>query len=469
MDPAAVPSIYRRIMDMPDRIPIMQAHALRSDLRNASMANNLTPDAVNFRFGDLADAMDVEFNKAPSLIGAKVNELPVARGEESKQLVKSVIDTMRKVDAMYGEGIAQYKDAVVNKLVNSMKAGIEPDATVTANLIAQVGYTDRMKTVVSMLKPETKRAVAAADMKNMLEDAVKRTAELGYETKGKALMDIVRERKPLIEGLYGPIYGRDFVNRLETYSKDLAAVGGKVDIADLEKVTKDLGPGAVPEYLAMRLDKLRKIDTVVKDNFLGALNSKDPATVDRAYDLMVKPGGEARLESVIQFFGDQSPTVKAIRAYALKDAMGSAIVEMPSGATSIAGTALDTYMSKFTKRQQEMLFPDGLADEMRAFSKESRFLFPWMTGSGEKDMGASLAAAGIKGHVPFGLSADFHYAKAKLFGFMADRPTLIKLFAGVAKMPDSPEKKMAKQVLFKAAQSIINMHTGAPEQKEQQQ
>ena len=468
MDPAAVPSIYRRIMDMPDRIPIMQAHALRSDLRNASMANNLTPDAVNFRFGDLADAMDVEFNKAPSLIGSKANELPVARGEESQQLVKSVIDTMRKVDSMYGEGIAQYKDAVVNKLVNSMRAGIEPDATVTANLIAQVGYTDRMKTVVSMLKPETKRAVAAADMKNMLEDASKRTAELGYETKGRALMDVVRERKDLIEGLYGPIYGKDFVNRLETYSKDLAAVGGKVDIADLEKVTKDLGPGAVPEYLAMRLDKLRKIDAVVKDNFLGALNSKDPATVDRAYDLMVKPGGEARLQSVIQFFGDQSPTVKAIRAYALKDAMGSAIVEMPSSATTIAGTALDSYMSKFTKKQQEMLFPNGLADDMRTLAKESRFLFPWMTGSGEKDVGASMAAAGIKGHIPFKLSADWHWARAKVFGYLADRPTLIKLFAGVSKMPDSPEKKIAKQMLFRTTQAIINMHTGAPEQKEQQ-
>lgn len=468
IDPSAVPSIYKRIMDLPQQIPIMQAHALRSDLRQASMANNLTPDAMNFRFGDLADAVDLEFKKAPSSIMSKL-ALADGAGPESKATVTSVISAMRKVDDLYGEGIAKYKDAVVNKLVTSMKAGIEPDATVTANLIAQTGYTERMKTVISMMKPETKRAVAAADMKNMLTDASKRTAELGYETKGRALMDIVRERKDIIDNLYGPIYGKDFVNRLETYSKDLAAVGGKVDIADLERVTKELGPGAIPEYLATRLDKLRKIDAVVKDNFLGSLNSKDPAVVDRAYDLMVKPGGEARLESAIQFFGDQSPTVKAIRAYALKDAMGSAIVEMPSSATTIAGTALDSYMSKFTKKQQEMLFPNGLADDMRQLAKESRFLFPWMTGSGEKDVGASMAAAGIKGHIPFKMSADWHWARAKVFGFLADRPALIKLFAGVSKMPDSPEKKAAKQVLFRATQSIMNTHTGAPEQQEEQQ
>ena len=466
IDPAAVPSVYKRIMGMPERIPIMQAHALRSDLRAASMSNNLTPDAVNFRYGDLADAVDVEFNRASSSIMSKL-ALSDAAGPGSKQTVKSVVDSMRKVDKLYGEGVAKYKDAVVNKLVASMKSGIEPDATITADLIAKTGYSQRMKTVVSMLKPETKRLVAAADMKNMLEDASKRTAELGYETKGRALMDIVRERRDVINGLYEPIYGKDFVKRLEGYSKDLAAVGGKVDITDLEKVTKDLGPGAVPEYLAMRLDKLRKMDAVVKDNFIGALNSNDPAVVDRAYNMLVQPGGEKKLEAAFEFFKKDSPTIKAIQSYALKDAMASAVVEMPSSATTIAGTALDSYMSKFTKRQQELLFPNGLADDMRILARESRFLFPWMTKSGEQDFGASLAAAEIKGHVPFSLSADYHYLKAKFFGWISDRPMLIRAFAGVAKMPDSPEKKAAKQVLFRAAQSIMNSHTSAPEQREE--
>lgn len=462
IDPSAVPAIFNRIMKLPNQIPLMQAHALRSELRTASMSNNLTPDVANFRFGDLANAMDVEFKRAPTSIESGFN-LATTIGPESSTTVKSVIDTMRKVDTMYGSGIAQYNDAVVNKLVTSMKAGIEPDATITAELIAKTGYTERMKTVVSMLKPETRRAVAAADMKNMLADASKRTAELGYETKGRALMDIVRERKEAINGLYGSIYGKQFVSRLETYSKDLAAVGGKVDIADLERVTKELGPGVVPDYLATRLDKLLKIDATVKDNFLSALYSKDPAVVDRAYDLMVKPGEEARLESAIKFFGENSPTVKAIRSYALKDAMSSAIVEMPSSATTIAGTALDSYLGKFSKRQQQLLFPNGLSDDMKILARESRFLFPWMTKSGEQDFGASLQAASIKAHVPFSLHADYRYVRAKFFGWIADRPPLIRAFAGVYKMPDGPAKRAAKQALFRTAQSIMNTHEEAPE------
>ena len=467
IDPAAVPTIFKRILDLPGQIPIMQAHALRSDLRTAATSNTLTPDVANYRFGDLADAMDVEFKRAPASLES-VQNLMAITGQESKKTVASVIATMRKVDNLYGEGIAQYKDAVVNKLVTSMKTGMQPDAAITADLIAKTGYTERMKTVVSMLQPETRRAVAAADMKNMLAEASKRTAELGYETKGRALMDIVRERKDVIDGLYGPIYGKEFGKRLETYAKDLAAVGGKVDIADLERITKDLGPGAIPEYLSMRLDKLRKIDAVVKDNFLSALNSKDPAVVDRAYDLMVKPGGESRLESVVQFFGEKSPTVAAIRQYALKDAMSSAIVEMPSSATTIAGTSLDSYLNRFSKRQQELLFPNGLADDMRTLSKESKYLFPWMTKSGEQDFGASLQAASIKAKVPFSLHADYRYLRAKLFGFMADRPSLIRAFAGSAKMPDTPAGRAMKQATFRTAQAIINEHTSEPEQLETQ-
>lgn len=413
LPPSSVPAIYTRILQMPDQIPVMQAHAMRSDLRKLGEASNLTPDMAQHRFGELADSVDRAFNEAPNALRGMDPALA--------SQAKTAIDFMRKADKSYGEAIRPYKDAVVNRLVSQMKAGIEPDAAVTADLIMKEGWSERTKAIMGMMQPELRRKVAAADM-DMFLSGVKKLGGAG-DIRGDAMVKALTEREGIMSELYDPIYGKGFVKSLRKAADDLRALDGKIEVQNME-------PGAVRDALMRQVEATKQIDAVVKDNFLGALNSKDPAVVDRAYHMLVQPGEEAKLKAAADFFGTTSPEWREVQKYALKDVLGKAVVEMPSRARSISGTDMDRALKPYTKKQQEMLFPDGLADDLKVLAQEAKFLFPWDTRESGKDMGGSLAAAEIKGKLWTNPVAVYKWANYQLIGWLYDHPGVIRFIAG---------------------------------------
>lgn len=413
LPPGAVPAVYTRILQMPDQIPVMQAHAMRSDLRKLGEASNLTPDMAQHRFGELADSVDRAFNEAPNALRGMDPALA--------SQAKTAIDFMRKADRSYGEAIRPYKDAVVNRLVSQMKAGIEPDAAVTADLIMKEGWSERTKAVMGMMQPELRRKVAAADM-DMFLNGVRKLGGAG-DIRGDAMVKALTEREGIMSELYDPIYGKGFVKSLRKAADDLRALDGKIDVQNME-------PGAVRDALARQVEATKQIDSVVKDNFLGALNSRDPSVVDRAYHMLVQPGEEAKLKAAAEFFGPSSPEWREVQKYALKDVLGKAVVEMPSRARSISGTDMDKALKPYTRQQQEMLFPDGLADDLKVLAQEAKFLFPWDTRESGKDMGGSLAAAEIKGKLWTNPVAVYKWANYQIIGWLYDHPGIIRFIAG---------------------------------------
>jgi len=453
MPPEKLPGIFQEIGKLPENVSIKQMQRYRTRLRELA-DGGLTPDIDNHLFSEAAQAADVSFDKTfmanppgSRAILTQLKNMGIDITSDADRAVK----LLRKTDQMYRDGIAKYNDAAMEALVKSARSGMPPDAAFVADTIAKVGQTARAKTIMSVLTPETRRAVAAADMKNILSDAAKETgATGGKEITGEALTNVLARRGDLLDAVYGPVYGKAFVERLKEYAKQLSAIDGKVDVAALQ-------PGKEADAIAGALFHQNAVDNFVKNNVVAALSKGNPQQVDRAMRYLIQPGNEARLEQAINTFGPQSQTVKELRRYWLKSLIAKSMVEMPSRVRTIGGSGIDDALSKYTPKQQELLAPDGLVDDLRTIAKEARFLFPW----GESDMGASLAAAQIKGHVPFKISADLNYLKRAFFGWIADRPTTIRMLS-TGLQADGPAKMYAKQSLKLLFRGFLNSQIGGP-------
>lgn len=457
LPPEKVPLIFQEIMKLDKAVSIKQMQRYRTRLRELA-DGGLTPDIDNHLFADAATAADASFDRTflanPPDARAMLTQLK-GMGIDITSNADKAVKLLRDADGMYRDGIAKYKDAAMNMLVKQARAGMPPDPGMIADTIAKVGQSKRAETIMGVLTPETRRAVAAADMKNIISDAAKATgSQGGKEIAGDSLLNVLNERGALLDTVYGPVYGKEFVGKLKEYAKQLAAIDGKVDVAALQ-------PGKEADAIAGALFHQNAVDEFVKGNVIGVLSKGGPQQVDRAMRYLIQPGNEAKLAQAVNTFGPQSQTVKELRRYALKSLIAKAMVDMPSRVRTIGGSGIDDALSKFTPKQQELLFPDGLAEDLRNVAKEARFLFPWDTAEGGVDFGGSLAAAQIKAHVPFSVKADLSYIKRAFFGWLADRETTIRLLStGLQK--DGPAKLYAKQSLKVLFRGFLNSQIGGP-------
>jgi hypothetical protein len=461
MAPQNVPAIFNRIAK-DDRmyLSILEAQNLRSELAQHSVSRNLTPGIDEHMFGEVADSVTHGFRLAEGQAKKMAVDHSISvrltgqwvKGTDAAAPYVRALQALPKINQAYGEAVQPFKDAVINKLVTNMKAGIPPDPRVTADLIAQEGYSARTKAILNMMPPELHKQVAAADMGNLLREAAKRGG--AGPIRGDALESVITDRGPeLMHAIYKPVWGHDFISRLSKYARELGAVDGKITL-------EELAHGDVATALERRVNATKAADEFTKQHFLGVLTSRDPALVDRAYHVVVEPKGEERLKEAARFFGENSKEMAAIRSYWLKTLLTKAIVEMPSRAKTIAGTAIDDELSKYTRAQQELLAPNGLADDLRMIAKEARFLFPYVTTAGKTDIGVSLAGAQILAHVPFNRRADMNYLKRVFFGWLADRPTTIKAMAAGFRVKQL--KEQLRGIVHVIAQTAANEQLAGP-------
>lgn len=96
-------------------------------------------------------------------------------------------------------------------------------------------------------------------------------------------------------------------------------------------------------------------------------------TPENAYNLLVHGGQTDMLEKTLTAFGKNSPITQAVQQQALRHAFIGAMEETSENAGM---TGLSKWMGQFTEKQQKLLFPNGLADDMKLLDKEIKFLYP---------------------------------------------------------------------------------------------
>lgn len=435
MPEGSVPGLIRNLVDKNQAIvSIEEAHNLRSSLRDAAnMANlpNLTPDQSYALFSRVEGAVDEAFD----VLAKSGAGLPQ---EAAKMLAKT--------DAAYREGIAKFKDATLNKLVRDAKSGLIPNPEVVAQTIMREGSLDRTKEVLRMVSPEVRDQIQRADMRNVLSRSSFLDENGQLRLNGKDLLAELNKRNQSMELLYG----KQFMDRMGVYAKELAAADGDIPVSALSHPTQ------VSDALRRWAMDKDVLDKFVKENPLGALRSGEPRSIDRALVTISRPGDTATTETAMKALNPQER--QTVQRFNLKRVISAAMEESTAGIRQVSGSSIERELSKYTERQQDLLFPYGMAADLRELARDLKFMFPTPGGYAE-----SVTSMGVKSRGffnPFGLRKRIAWF---LSGWFTDRPAVLHWFANLhAKDPNAARQVMGTMSRWIANAALTGPSGGKP-------
>jgi hypothetical protein len=412
-------AIVKEIAAMPTTVSFENMQRLRSRLYEIGEPSNLAASGIlKHDIRNMRTAVDQSFGQA--FLGKSP--------EAAKML--------RAADEFYADGIKKFNDITINTLVKQAENGVPVDPSQVAKFIIKPGNVARVETIKKMLPPEVWKRVMGADFDNIIS-ASTRTVDGHDVVSGKLLQKELRKRGNLVTVTYGPNIaniGRQFADRLAARDGDIPAANLTMDNFSATMMKAE----AANNYL----------DAFLGKNYLSEL-AKPTFSPDAAFNWIVKPGHEAELEQAISQFGATSPIVAGIRQAAVKDLLSRAVVETETGtATTIAGPAIEKALSAYTKKQQDLLFPGGLADDMRLLAKEVKFVFPENVSTRGMTGMAAGAVMSLGPLVRWPMQA---YSGA--WQWMLTRPNVVKMLAAGLKSYGD-QKTIAQQTtraIFRAA------------------
>lgn len=429
------PTIFHEIVGLPNNITIKQAQRYRTRLGEEADSGNLTPGTIEHDYREVERAADAAMDPASV--------------QDQESVPAEALRALQRADAMYRDGIQKYKDRKLNQMLRDYREQKVLNPEKFAASLFDADSTFRIKNYMQIVGPKVWKSIEAADTKNMLRSATRLATDPQSKTRidGAALLAILRSRGDRLDA----IYGKPRADLFRKYAEQLAALDGKIDV-------QALTPDTFAQALQTAVAYQQHLEDFVKNDVLRALRRGGPEEVDAAVNLLIRPGQEASLDHIIRFFGAESPEVTSIRQAALKKALNASVTRDITGLTTrIAGENIDSWLKQYTRAEQEMLFPHGLATDLRIVADEMKALFP----QSYQDMGASLAAAGIKGKVPLNLYADWRWLVVSFDGWLADHPYVIRTIAGIreppgvaARMRKATLKIFWRQFLQEQAQSV---------------
>jgi len=376
----AARAVVKKIADYPPFVSFEQAQRARTQLHELQFSSNLTPGATKHEYGRLADAVDRSFDMAKKLVsgdfvpptkvgaaeddallkefGITARSAAPANAEEMAASGRAAANMLDAADQFYSDGIKKFNDATINRLVQSARAGLPPDPNVIAKTIFQPGQEARVGEIRKLIGEQTfKRAAAVHWQENILSQV---TAQDGT-ISGQKLYGKLKQQGKMLDAVYGAKDAADMRSLAET----LSAIDGHLPPEKLQ-------PGTARDLIASITDANKRLDGFMKENYLSAL-SNPQRTPEDAYRWIVSPGQTARLEEAVRFFGEQSPQLQGIRQAALRTLLNGTVTAATKGE---GAKSLASALAQYTERQQKILFPNGLDEDLRLLGREIDFLFP---------------------------------------------------------------------------------------------
>jgi len=431
MDPQAVPPILRRWAsdEAPSHLSFEQAHNLRTTFREMADKFDVTPTGQ--KLGNV--------QRVARAVDETISEL----SNSADVTVKAAADALKQADVLYAKGIKQYNDVTMNKLLNLTKSGIQPDPGVVADTLVGSNNPAVITRLWGMLDDATKQGVRQADVASLIKQTASpdRTGKMVID--GKSLYQALLDR----DATNAIIHGKRDTEFLKEVARRFAAYDGKMDIDTLQ-------PGSFREALERSIGAKRAADEFARKNPRVALASNEPDMVDRAANFVIAPGMEARTEAAARMFGRDSPEWKAVERYAVQRLLNDAFVSTQSLGRRVSGPAIEQAFSKYTPRQQSLIFGDLTKADLRLLSQEAKFLFPEDVTS---DLGTSLAGAATKGALP-SLKGIRKYWWNFVSGWISDNPRVLKFLANEIRQ-DRPAARSTMSVL---RQWFINSTLSGP-------
>jgi len=375
-----------------DKITLKDAQRMRTLLREKGDAAALTRNTVKGDHLYLSNAVDNAINAA--------SEDPAAA---------SAIAALRATDAAYKKGIAKFNDITFKQIVKSTRSGMPPDPQKIAELILRPGQTAKVATLEKVVGPEVWKRVQSADLQNLLR-ATNSTNVVGTKViDGMKMLEQLNQRGDLIKSVHGEKAAADLME----LAKGLAARKGQLGV-------EALAQGDIRGALTQLKANEKALEDHLKKNLLAEL--ADPRkTGEDVYRWVVSPGNESRVMQVAKQFGDQSPQMAEIRQAALEELTRNANIKAIS---EKGNQAIEGALNEFTKKQQEILFPGGLSDDIRDVSKVIKFIYPFKSGTA-RDVGMAGMHAGAVLERPL-KQRLYRQGVAAITRFIALHPTIAR-------------------------------------------
>lgn len=459
-------AVVKKIADYPEFVTFEQAQRARTQLNELRFSSNLTPGATKHEYGRLAEAIDRAFGMAKKLTAkdftpparatstdddallkdfgiAPRSEAP-ANAEEYVESAKSAAKMLETADKFYSDGIKKFNDTTVNRLVASARAGLPPDPNIVARTIFQPGQEARVREIRKLIGEDTfKRAAAVHWQENILAPV---TGQDGT-VSGQRLYQKLTQQGDLLD----TVYGKEGADRMRNLAQLLSGMDGYLPAAKMQ-------PGFA-QILTGKIEQAKgELDVFMKENFLSTL-ANPKQTPEDALRWITQPGQGARLEQAAKFFGEQSEQMQGVRGAALRQLVDGTITNAVKGEGSKA--LIDT-LSQYTERQQKLLFPNGLDEDLRLFGKEIEFLFP---SEGDPAM-AGFAAGSVleKGFI----RRNWIIGKSTLLRSIITQPGVIRALAiglrGTSKTREATRHAIQQMAYFGALELSDDDDGGPNEQ-----
>lgn len=369
--------IVQEIADWKGPQTLENMQRMRTRLHEMGEPSDLAAAGMTKRdFRQLAKLVDVSFSRA-DVVG-------IAEGNAPK-----AIKLLRKMDALYAEGIKKFSDESVNNIVDAAKTGVFPDANKLVEEILTPGQSDRAAQIMGLLPRELQDRVRGEFFNHLMETAK------GADNQVRAATLLNRINRPDFRTLLAGVYGKKTADEFVNYVKGLASrvPNSKIPVGTL-------APGRLMESLKAAEAAQASLDDFLKKNFMSEL-VKPTMNPEVVYQHLIARGNESELEKAVTFLEAHNPqALVRLRQLALTDLAHRAIEKIGT-ATIVGPEALQRALADMTPRQQELLFPGPLADSLKTVADTASHLFP----KSGPNMAASLAAGAVLHALPFGVIA----------------------------------------------------------------
>lgn len=407
--PEGRPAIFAQILDEIENTPgkkltLKRAHEIESHFDQLAWPHrggvNLTPDLTQHLFDETSDAMGADMDNA------FLGNAPRA------------VAMLRHAQNLYRIGIRKYRDEMVRSLVKEGRSAfaVEP-GTVAAMIARRADRPKFLRFLVATMTPQSRSRLAAADAQNILFSA--RRSSGGLAIDPALFMQEIGKRDKLFE----VIYGKQNAAFMRRTVQAVQRRGGTLD-------ARIINPENLPATLnrAAALDAAR--DDFIRHNIIEVLIKGDAETIDKAFNMVVRPNAENLLQTVVNFYGKDSEEISILRQHALKVLAQRALERHASGNALVIGNAIEANLAQLTSMQQHLLFPNGMSRDLVELSKLSRALFPQQVETaGRAEFGTSLAAAQVMAGIERGRFTPYLYTA--FMGWVARQPSVLKAIANL--------------------------------------
>jgi hypothetical protein len=397
-----------------------ETHYLRSQLRDLAYSDKLSPEFKKGPYKHLQNVVDDMLHNSHSF----------AYGDADPRL-KAAAAELDFADKFYARNMKQFNNATMENLVKQTKDGLPPDPVKIARMVAQTGEMATLDRLLRVGGPELRKRVAAAD----LQDVLAQSRKLGSQNiDPKELLKSLEERQAnrTLTRLYGPQS-----QQLMLYARRLAAKSGAIPpaafnpkgIIETDGFMRTLAAANKVQDRITELTKLKPMEimeaamkparervALLEKEFGGKLSAdmmkflRDPELLAEAAAHRVL-GSEDLLEEAARRFPQAMPT---LQKYALERVLAPL-------ARGDGSRTLLTTLGQLTEKQQAILFPAGMAADLKRLADGLALI----RGPSTRSM-PGFAAGNVLGAEPVGLEGLTPAGKRQ---FIAE---------GIAKLVTSP-------------------------------